>query len=192
MNRKILERHLKVACALNQLLSEHSSDHISVEDVCRLSGVPRSTFYRYFYSINEVSIWVFQYLLEKNFASQNLAFGWAHALEQLFLDMLKWKPLFQQFFENPAYDSLFGFASRAGVQNFSADAPKIMGRCLTQQDMSVMEYHGYAQASLCAKWAKDGMLIPPREMAAIMVQFLPPVMLEYTHQAMQYYQKKPD
>lgn len=179
MNQKTTQRRLYVAQALNELLTRRDIDDITIDQVCQLSGVPRATFYRYFYNLNDVSVWLFRYLLSSYFSPEAIEKGWQEALTCLFTQMLQWKALFMKFYNVHTYDSIFAYASRAGVEDFAASAEDRLGRKITEQEMLVISYHGYAQASLCAKWVRDGMIVPPEEMASVMVLFLPPIMLEY-------------
>ena len=180
MNNQTLLKRIAIADALNELLRKKEIGSVRVQDVCTLSGVPRSTFYRYFYSLNDVSIWLFEYLLQLHFSDVHLSGSWQHALESLFCDMLKWKWLFYKFYNSPyPYDSIIDYASRSAKEQFLKTAPKRLGRGLTADELLLIDYHSCIQASLCAKWAKDGMTVPPQKMASVMLEFLPSIMNEY-------------
>ena len=50
---------------------------------------------------------------------------------------------------------------------------------MTEDELLIVEYHSVIQASLCAKWVKDGMNVQPQKMALIMMEFLPSLLTEY-------------
>lgn len=177
---RTLMKRIAIADAVNELLRNKEIAALRVADVCALSGIPRSTFYRYFYSLNDVGIWLFGYLLSVHFFGIPAEGSWQHALESLFCDMLKWKWLFFRFYNSPyPYDSILEFAARSAKEQFQKTAPKRLGRELTEDELLIVEYHSVIQASLCAKWAKDGMNVPPQKMALIMMEFLPSLLTEY-------------
>lgn len=180
MQSKSIKRRLLIADTLNQLLSTKELDNITVLELCGLSGVPRASFYRYFYNIREIAVWLFEYLLEKSITPQSIQSGWAVAQEAFYAELLRWKTLFLSFFGLQGYDSVFAYAARRSVENFTSSSTIRLGREITDKEKTIISYHGYVQASLTAKWVQDGMTIPPHEMAQIMVQFLPPIMKEYT------------
>lgn len=180
MSSQTLAKRIAIADALNEMLRKKEIAALRVSDVCELSGIPRSTFYRYFYSLNDVSIWLFDYLLGVHFSSAPATRSWQHALESLFCDMLKWKWLFYKFYNSPyPYDSIIDFAARSAKEQLLKTAPQRLGRVLTDDELLIIEYHSCIQATLCAKWAKDGMVVPPQKMASVMLEFLPSVMNEY-------------
>ena len=179
MREKIIQKRLRIAETLNELLADQDFQAITVLAVCEKSGVPRASFYRQFYNLREVGIWLFDYLLDKNLTSETIQGGWEVALESLYNDLLHWKAFFVSFFRFDGYDSVFSHAARSSVKNFLLTAREKLGREITEHEKNILRYHGYVQASLTAKWATDGMTIPPKEMASIMIQFLPALMREY-------------
>jgi AcrR family transcriptional regulator len=52
-----------IASAMDELCKVTDFEHIHVGDVCKKSGVSRSTFYRYFEDIYEVPLWVERFTL---------------------------------------------------------------------------------------------------------------------------------
>ena len=180
MTDKQLNKRLCVARALDILLMRYDVCNITIADVCRESGVPRATFYRLFYNLNDVSLWLFEYLLQNSMTQESIDRGWQAAEENLFSEMQHWKNLFYKFYQVQTYDSILEYASRSGEKEFLKYAAERLGREISAQERMVVAYHSYSQACLCAKWVKDGMVVPPAEMAALMVQFLPPIMKEFT------------
>lgn len=88
MSEKQLNKRLCVAKALDALLAQFDVNSITIADVCQKSGVPRATFYRLFYNINDVSLWLFEYLLQRSMTQESIDQGWQHAEESLFNEMM--------------------------------------------------------------------------------------------------------
>lgn len=92
---KELDQRQKICAALEKLARTKTISDIKVVDVCRLSGVPRTTFYYFFPDIYAVPQWIFDDIMSRSGALIRKSLSWDEAHRIMFSETLQIKELFE-------------------------------------------------------------------------------------------------
>ncbi len=166
-----LEQRNKILQALLSAIKEKPLDKISIEDICHASGISRSSFYRCFSSIKDITIWYCTYcaLLGRDQIGRTLTIAEGHAVS-LGL-MREASPLYMHLFHNWDY-------------NFSLPAVNLhinsMEEVLQEKGIEIntaLTYSLDAIARVCHRlveqWFNRNCDLPLEELVTIIVSFYP-------------------
>ena len=164
--------------ALEKLVQTRSLSEIKVMDVCRLSGVPRSTFYSYFCDIYSVPQWIWDDMMEHSLYEIGNGLTWDEGHRIMFENILKHKPLFSKIYWENDNNSILEYGYRGG---FSAIKHNIEARKKyrwTETELIELDYTIRALAALTTKWGRDGMVMSVETIVRIFSTHVPAFLKE--------------
>ncbi len=108
------DSRLKIYKALEQLVQVKSISDIKVIDVCRLSGVPRSTFYTNFTDIFSVPQWLWDDMMGTTLYMIGNTLTWDQGHRKMFQNLLAHKALFIKIYWENDNNSILEYGYRGG------------------------------------------------------------------------------
>lgn len=171
------EGQMKVINSLEKLLQKRNLSEIKVMDVCRLSGVPRSTFYSYFRDIYSVPQWLWDQLMEQLYKIGD-GLTWDEGHRIMFENILQHKALFCIIYWENDNNSMLEYGYRGGYSAVKRNVAIRKNHRWTEEELVELDYTIRALASLTTKWVRDGMVVPVETMIHIFSTHVPPFLKE--------------
>lgn len=159
---------------LEQLVQIKNLSEIKVVELCRLSGVSRSTFYTHFSDIYSVPQVIWDDMMEPSLYKIGYNLTWDEGHRCMFQNLLKHKTLFTRICWENDHNSIPEYGYR-GV--YSAIKNNIKHRIdyeWTHDELMELDYTTRALASLATKWGCDGMVLPVETAVKILNEHVPP------------------
>lgn len=175
---KELDQRQKICAALEKLARTKTISDIKVVDVCRLSGVPRTTFYYFFPDIYAVPQWIFDDIMSRSGALIGKSLSWDEAHRIMFSETLQIKELFLKFSRENDHRSILEHGRRVGYRNIRNNIEARKKRTLTEHEAILLDYTFNAMSSLTTKWSRDGMVVPVETAVQIISELIPPEIKE--------------
>ena len=182
-NEKSLnETALKIIDSFHSLIMKRDFKKLTVSEICEAAQVSRKTFYKYFKDKNDI---VEQILIKDILVPMN-------KLRELYINMelpssmvLEWQ--YQQFYkERKFYERISSYTGQNSFYEFILNhTSRIISEKLKPLHLSEVEheYMTYFYASshtmILVKWIKDGMIIPPKQMASYYESWTIPIFMHY-------------
>ena len=172
------EGQMKVINSLEKLLQKRSLSEVKVMDVCRLSGVPRSTFYSYFCDIYSVPQWLWDQLMKHTLYKIGDGLTWDEGHRIMFENILRHKALFGIIYWENDNNSILEYGYRGGYSAVVRNVAIRKNHRWTEAELVELDYTIRALAALTTKWGRDGMVVPVETMVHIFSTHVPPFLKE--------------
>lgn len=163
---------------LERLLQTRSLSEIKVMDVCRLSGIPRSTFYSYFCDIYSVPQWIWDDMMEHSLYKIGDGLTWDEGHRIMFENILQHKILFSKIYWENDNNSILEYGYRGGYSAVKRNVAVRKHHHWTEAELLELDYTIRALASLTTKWGRDGMIVPMETVVHIFNTHVPPFLKE--------------
>lgn len=151
------DTRLKIISAIEQLLHGRNPDDIRVSDVCRLSGISRTTFYVYFEDVYSAIQWLWDDLCSRTLYLINNELTWEEGHRAMFNGMLERAAFYKKVFVCKDYHSLFAYGYRQSLIIHIENLERKLGRSLTEHELFELDYSIRALSTMTTKWAEEGM-----------------------------------
>ena len=171
---KQYDTRMKILAAIEQLLRSHDPDEIRVSDVCRISGVSRTTFYVYFEDIFSAIQWRWDDLCSQTLYRINTDLSWEEGHHAMFTGLKEHAEFYQKCFVCKDYQSLFAYGYRKSLCHHIENIEHSLGRVLTEQERFELDYSVRALSAITTKWAESGMEPSVGAMTVLLSRFVPP------------------
>lgn len=172
------EARLKICKALEELVQTRKLSEIKVMDLCRLSGVPRSTFYSYFYDIYAVPQWLWDEMMGNTLYKVGDTLTWNEGHKQMFEELLSNKPLFTKIYWENDNNSILEYGYRGGYNAVKNNVTARKKYKWTDDQLVDLDYTIKALAALTTKWGRDGMVVPVPKIVQIFSDHIPQFLKE--------------
>ena len=172
------EKRMQIVYALEKLVQTKNLADITVKDVCKLSGVPRSTFYFYFCDIYSVPQWVWDDMMSTTLYRIGAGVTWDEGHRYMFNNILKHKALFTKIYWENDNNSILEYGYRGGYAAIKRNVEVYKKHHWTKDELLELDYTVRALASLTTKWGRDGMIVPVEKMVYIFSTHIPPFLKE--------------
>lgn len=163
----------RIVNATEKLLKNQEIGEIAVTDVCRLSGVSRTTFYTYFQDIFAVVQWVWDGICDRSIYKIGDGLSWYDGHLALFTLLLERKPFFTRAFADNDRNSVMEYGYRISLDRHIANSVKKLGKPLSADEMLLLDYSVKCFSAMTTKWVREGMLVEPRRMAEMLDRVVP-------------------
>lgn len=167
------DSRLKIYKALEQLVQVKRISDIKVIDVCRLSGVPRSTFYTNFTDIFSVPQWLWDDMMGTTLYMIGNTLTWDQGHRKMFQNLLAHKALFIKIYWENDNNSILEYGYRGGYIAVKNNVQEHKNHEWTDEELLDLDYTIKALASLTTKWGRDGMVVPVEKAVQIFNMHIP-------------------
>lgn len=169
-----LETRMKIINAIEKLLISRNPDDIRVIDVCRLSGISRTTFYAYFEDVLSAIQWLWDDLCSRTLYRINSELSWEEGHRAMLSGLASRSAFYQRVFISKDYRSLFAYGYRKSLVRHIENIERKLGRPLTEQELFELDYSVRALSAMTTKWAEEGMEPSVESMTQLFSRFIPP------------------
>lgn len=167
------DTRMRVVDALETLLKTHGLESVRISDLCRLSGISRTTFYVYFEDIYAVVQWYWDDLCSRSLYRINADLTWEQGHLIMLQELLHRREFFKYLFSRKDYQSLFSYGYRKSLIIHIENIERLMGRALTDQELFELDYSVRSLSAMTTKWAEEGMEIQAEAMCSLFGRFVP-------------------
>ena len=171
---KQYETRMRIVNAIEHLLKNKNPDDIRVSDVCRLSGISRTTFYVYFEDVFSAIQWLWDDLCSRTLYRINSELTWEEGHLAMFEGMLERASFYQKCFVCKDYHSLFSYGYRKSLICHIDNIEQKLGRSLTEHELFELDYTVRSLSVMTTKWAEEGMEPSVEDMTQLFSRFVPP------------------
>ena len=171
---KQYETRMRIIAAIEQLLRSRDPDKIRVNDICRLSGVSRTTFYVYFEDVYAAIQWCWDDLCSRTIYRINDDLTWEEGHQAMLHGIKEHAEFYQKCFVFKDYQSLFAYGYRKSLCYHIENLQSRLGRELTEQERFELDYSVRALSAITTKWAESGMEPSIGSLTMLLARFVPP------------------
>jgi AcrR family transcriptional regulator len=150
----------KIYKALEELVQTRSLSDVKVMDLCRISGVHRSTFYTYFKDIYDIPHQMWDDMMEPTLYKIGYPLTWDEGHRRMFQNLLTNKALFTKIYWENDYNSILEYGYRGGYHAVKNNVTARKNYEWKENELIELDYTIKALASLTTKWGRDGMVVP--------------------------------
>ena len=168
------ETRMKIINAIEQLLQCRNPEDIRVSDVCRISGISRTTFYVYFEDVYSAIQWLWDDLCSRTLYRINSEISWEEGHRAMLSGLLERRSFFKKVFVSKDYQSLFAYGYRSSLIIHIENIERKLGRSLSDQELFELDYSVRALSAMTTKWAEEGMEPSVEDMTQLFSRFGPP------------------
>lgn len=154
------ETRLKIYRALEKLVQTNRLSDIKVMDICKVSGVPRSTFYSYFCDIYSVPQWKWDDMMGHTLYMIGSTMTWDEGHRSMFENLLSNKTMFIKIYWENDHNSILEYGYRGAYSAVKNNVKLRKNHDWTEDELVELDYTIKALASLTTKWGRDGMVVP--------------------------------
>ncbi len=167
------EHREKIYKALAILVQQKKISEVKVIDLCRLSGIPRSTFYTLFCDIYSVPQYLWDEMMQPTLYEIGATKTWDEGHRLMFQNLLDNKTLFLKIYWESDYHSIPEYGYRGGFTAVKNNVEKRKNHTWTNDELVELDYTIKALATLTTKWGRDGMVVPVEKIVRIFNHHIP-------------------
>jgi hypothetical protein len=164
----------KIYRGLEVLVQTRPLSEVKVIDLCRISGVPRSTFYAHFSDIYSVPQFMWDEMMGETLYKIGDTKTWDEGHRLMFQNLLKHKSLFTRIYWESGYNSILEYSYRGGYSAVKKNVEIRKNYIWSDDELVELDYTIKALASLTTKWGRDGMVVPVEKIVHIFSDHVPP------------------
>jgi hypothetical protein len=169
---------LKIYKTLEQLVQTKRLSDIKVAELCRLSNVPRSTFYTCFSDIYSIPQWLWDDMMGPSLYMVGSTLTWDEGHRHMFLNLLEHKALFTKIYWENDNNSILEYGYRGAYFAMKANVENRKHYQWKEDELVELDYTIKALACLTTKWGRDGMVVPVETAVQIFSHHIPPYLKE--------------
>ncbi len=179
-----------LADSIKELMTSMPLDKITVKNIVENCDTTRQTFYRNFKDKYDLVIWCFDKIIQKTIRRMGISMTMQEALVHKFEYMVQDQNFIISAFSSADYNNLLSY-DQTCIFEFYKD---IVGKKteLTEELVFLLDFYCRGSMSLTAEWAKNGMTMPPKEMADLLMKAIPEGLRAYLGDLSEYEPKTCD
>lgn len=167
------KNRLNIYEALERMVQTIPLSEIKVVDLCRESGVPRSTFYTYFCDVYSIPQWLWDDMMGDTLYRIGADLTWDEGHRFMFRNLLQHRSLFTKIYWENDYNSILEYGYRGGFNAVKKNVEIRKRHQWTDCELLELDYTIKALASLTTKWGRDGMVVPVEMIVKIFNDHIP-------------------
>ena len=171
---KGLNTKYKLAASIKECMKTTPVDRITVKDIVEGCGLTRQTFYRNFKDKYDLINWYFDKLVLESFARIGVEKTVCQSLEEKFEFIKKEKVFFTEAFRSDDYNSLKEHDFELIMGFYRSLITRKTHKPLEEEIQFLLEMYCRGSVYMTVKWVLGGMKQTPGEMAASLVEAMPP------------------
>ena len=164
----------KLARTIKEEMERAPLDKITVTQIVERAGVTRQTFYRNFKDKYDLINWYFDKLVLESFARIGVEKTVCQSLEEKFEFIKKEKVFFTEAFRSDDYNSLKEHDFELIMGFYQELITRRTHKPLEEDIQFLLEMYCRGSVYMTVKWVLSGMKQTPGEMAASLVEAMPP------------------
>lgn len=172
------ETRLKIYNAMELLVQTRKLSEIKVMDLCRASGVPRSTFYSNFCDVYAVPQWIWDEMMGLTLYQIGNTLTWDEGHRLMFQNLLEHKTFFTKIYWENDNNSILEYGYRGGYNAVKNNVRLRKNHNWTDDELVELDYTIKALAALTTKWGRDGMVVPVETAVHIFCNHIPAFLKE--------------
>lgn len=151
---------LKIANAFESLLEEKSFAKITIQDITSKCGISRQTFYNHFLDKYDLSVWIYNQLLENTTRRIGIDMTWEQAVRSKLEAMKEKKNFYSEVFKQNDADSLMNTEAQIVYEYYEDNLHRMVGKVLTPLESYVLMIYCIGATRTTAEWIKTGAKMP--------------------------------
>lgn len=161
----------QLAHALAKLIKKKPIDKISIREITDACDFPRSTFYYHYDDIYDLAAWI---MAEKTVEAMRVngqpATLWGESIVGLFDNFREHIDFIRNVLTSKEFLRMADLYCLRAVDTIMPDIIEIDGDRHTDPEFLhfLVMFYGHSMIDVCSKWLRNGMLVPPEEMAKIL------------------------
>lgn len=159
--------------ALEELLRTRTLAEVKVIDLCKVSGVPKSTFYTYFCDVYSVPQIMWDDLMVPTLYKIGDTLTWNEGHRAMFTNLLINKSIFTKIYWENDRNSILEYGYRGGYSAIKKNVEHRKRYFFSNEESIELDYTIKALASLTTKWGRDGMVVPVEKIVSIFYDHVP-------------------
>lgn len=171
---KDLETQYAFAKSIKQLMNHQELDKITVTDIVKKTGMTRQTFYRYFKDKYDLVNWYFERLADKSFLQIGESETLFEGLTKKFTFILNDRIFFQEAFKSKDYNNVENYDYHCIYDFYKSVITKKLKGPLSEDIDFLLRMYCHGSITMTVEWAVNGMKMSPQDMAAHLIDALPP------------------
>ncbi len=173
-----------LANSIKELMRNVPLDKITVREIVENCGTTRQTFYRNFKDKYDLVNWFFDKIVQKTIKQMGHSLTLEEGLIKKFQLMQEDKYFFISAFSSSDLNNLFHY-DYCCIYEFYKDV--LMSKApLTEGTTLLLEFYCRCSMEMTVDWVRKGMKTPPETMARILVDAMPPRLIEYLSDLSEY------
>lgn len=165
------------AQSVRDLMFKQPLDKITVTDIVKHSGMTRQTFYRNFKDKYDLVNWYFEKLADKSFRQIGNSSTLKEGLVTKFTFLFNDKIFFTQAFQSKDYNNVENYDYQCIFEFYRNIIEKKIGT-IPSDIMFLLDMYCHGSITMTVQWAIHGMKESPEEIAALLIEALPPKLEE--------------
>lgn len=161
----------QLASATAKLIKKKPIDKISIREITDACDYPRSTFYYHYDDIYDLAAWIMaEHTVEAMRVNGKPATLWGESVVGLFKHFHNHIDFVRNIFSSKEFLRMADLFCLRAVDKILPDIIAIDGDRHTDPEFLhlLTMFYGHSMIDVCSKWVRNGMTLPPEEMAAIL------------------------
>ncbi|MBR2834350.1 MAG: TetR/AcrR family transcriptional regulator [Coriobacteriales bacterium] len=162
MNVKPIERseyetRMRIVDSFEELLEHSTFGHVSVDELCKKSGVSKSVFYRLFEGKRSVATWTFDFFAMEYSKALGVSMDWRDSHRHVLQVMIKYHALFSSAMNEKGIDSFYQLEIRKLTANLEAALFDYHGVSRSDELVFQISFISHATVLMVCDWFVAGM-----------------------------------
>ncbi|MEG0076960.1 MAG: TetR/AcrR family transcriptional regulator C-terminal domain-containing protein [Anaerorhabdus sp.] len=163
----------ELANSIKTLMKTSPLDKITVTDIVKEAHCTRQTFYRHFVDKYDLVNWYFEELVMQSFKEMGLSKTLYEGLVKKFNFIEQEYNFFYEAFSSNDANSLVQYDYETILDFYTKIIEKKTHIPLDNQTTFLLKMYCRGSIDMTVDWVKNGMKLPPKEIAALLIQALP-------------------
>ncbi len=161
-----------IIAAFNELITKHNLEDITVEMICEIAQISRTTFYRYYKDKYEVMNDNYKRLLD-HYVASDLCHSYMDLFEYMYLGARTIFPDMARMFRSVGANSFSDFIYNYSLENLHQITIRERGTDLTEDEVMQCDLFCWGLAYMYEKWIEGKYDIPIRKAAYDLYDIFP-------------------
>ncbi|MEG0564089.1 TetR/AcrR family transcriptional regulator C-terminal domain-containing protein [Anaerorhabdus sp.] len=148
-------------------------DKITVTDIVSMAKCTRQTFYRHFVDKYDLVNWYFEELVMQSFKEMGLSKTLYDGLIKKFNFIQNEYHFFYEAFSSNDANSLVQYDYETILSFYTSIIEKKTKAPLDEQSSFLLKMYCRGSIDMTVDWVKNGMKLPPKELAALLIHAMP-------------------
>lgn len=170
---KTFPKRLIVAIALNELCKTSQMESVTIDSICEVSKVSRSTFYRIFPDKYEIPLWAQKFTLRVGLEEIGRTLTCVEGLQITHEGFLHFKDLIRSSTMTRDRLSADNVGKREYIASLTTTLEDYKGIPIDKELSFQINYTAMAGANIAAKWLSDEISATPSELAVLLDSCFP-------------------
>jgi AcrR family transcriptional regulator len=164
---------MRIVYAVNEAVETIPIEHLSVTSICKIAGISRPTFYRYFSDKYEIGQWYWNVLAQEYLIETGRTLSSYEGNYLMLQCFYSFKSFFCNAFKLEGYNSIHHHGARLRRQSLMETIRDFKNSLITEELQFQIDFLVIAEPALVSRWVLEGMKIPPSRLATLIEEAMP-------------------